>query len=84
MRTLEGEVAGRLGRVSGCCAAGEGFTVTSIRDVTTIPPQCCRPRKSAGASDLFAAAGDQPALFSADAERSAPPGLQRHHRVWHG
>jgi small subunit ribosomal protein S11 len=44
MRTLEVEVAGPgSGRESALQAAG--FTVTSIRDVTPIPHNGCRPRK---------------------------------------
>src|SRR3979490_2322095 len=47
MRTLEVEVAGPgSGRESALRALqSEGFTVTSIRDVTTIPHNGCRPRK---------------------------------------
>ena len=47
MRTLEVEVAGPgSGRESALRALqAAGFTVTSIRDVTTIPHNGCRPRK---------------------------------------
>jgi len=47
MRTLEVEVAGPgSGRESALRALqASGFTVTSIRDVTTIPHNGCRPRK---------------------------------------
>jgi small subunit ribosomal protein S11 len=45
MRTLEVEVAGS-GRESALRALqAAGFTVTSIRDVTPIPHNGCRPRK---------------------------------------
>src|SRR6478609_4688435 len=45
MRTLEvaGPVSGRESALRALQAAG--FTVTSIRDVTTIPHNGCRPRK---------------------------------------
>ena len=47
MRTLEVEVSGPgSGRESALRALqAAGFTVTSIRDVTTIPHNGCRPRK---------------------------------------
>ncbi|MEX0861024.1 MAG: 30S ribosomal protein S11 [Cucumibacter sp.] len=47
MRTLEVEVRGPgSGRESALRALqASGFTVTSIRDVTTIPHNGCRPRK---------------------------------------
>ena len=47
MRTLEGEVSGPgSGRESALRALqSAGFTVTSIRDVTPIPHNGCRPRK---------------------------------------
>ena len=47
MRTLEVEVAGPgSGRESALRALqSAGFTITSIRDVTTIPHNGCRPRK---------------------------------------
>ena len=47
VRTLEVEVAGPgSGRESALRALqAAGFTVTSIRDVTTIPHNGCRPRK---------------------------------------
>ena len=47
MRTLEVAVAGPgSGRESALRALqAAGFTVTSIRDVTPIPHNCCRPRK---------------------------------------
>ena len=47
MRTLEVEVAGPgSGRESALRALqASGFTVTSIRDVTPIPHNGCRPRK---------------------------------------
>src|SRR6187551_2307303 len=47
MRTLEVEVAGPgSGRESALRALqSAGFTVTSIRDVTAIPHNGCRPRK---------------------------------------
>ena len=47
MRTLEVEVTGPgSGRESALRALqAAGFTVTSIRDVTTIPHNGCRPRK---------------------------------------
>ncbi len=47
MRTLEVEVAGPgSGRESALRALqAAGFTVTSIRDVTAIPHNGCRPRK---------------------------------------
>ena len=47
MRTLEVEVSGPgSGRESALRALqASGFTVTSIRDVTTIPHNGCRPRK---------------------------------------
>ncbi len=47
MRTLEVEVAGPgSGRESALRALqAAGFTVTSIRDVTPIPHNGCRPRK---------------------------------------
>ena len=47
MRTLEVEVAGPgSGRESALRALqSAGFTITSIRDVTPIPHNGCRPRK---------------------------------------
>ena len=47
MRTLEVEVAGPgSGRESALRSLqAAGFTITSIRDVTTIPHNGCRPRK---------------------------------------
>jgi len=47
MRTLEVEVSGPgSGRESALRALqAAGFTITSIRDVTTIPHNGCRPRK---------------------------------------
>src|SRR6202000_2646925 len=47
MKTLEGEVRGPgSGRESAPRALqAAGFNVTSIRDVTTIPHNGCRPRK---------------------------------------
>ncbi len=47
MRTLEVEVAGPgSGRESALRALqSAGFTITSIRDVTSIPHNGCRPRK---------------------------------------
>jgi small subunit ribosomal protein S11 len=47
MRTLEVEVRGPgSGRESALRAlSGVGFTITSIRDVTPIPHNGCRPRK---------------------------------------
>ena len=47
MRTLEVEVAGPARAASRRCArcSRPGFTVTSIRDVTPIPHNGCRPRK---------------------------------------
>ncbi len=46
MRTLEVEVSGPDLVVSRPSArSGGGFTVTSIRDVTSIPHNGCRPRK---------------------------------------
>jgi small subunit ribosomal protein S11 len=47
MRTLEVEVSGPgSGRESALRALqAQGFTITSIRDVTTIPHNGCRPRK---------------------------------------
>ena len=47
MRTLEVEVAGPgSGRESALRSLqSSGFTITSIRDVTTIPHNGCRPRK---------------------------------------
>ena len=47
MRTLEIEVRGPgSGRESALRALqAQGFTITSIRDVTTIPHNGCRPRK---------------------------------------
>ena len=47
MRTLEVEVAGPgSGRESALRALqAQGFTITSIRDVTPIPHNGCRPRK---------------------------------------
>ncbi len=47
MRTLEVEVSGPgSGRESALRALqAAGFTVTSIRDVTSIPHNGCRPRK---------------------------------------
>ena len=50
MRTLEVEVAGPgSGRESALRALqASGFTVTSIRDVTPIPHNGCRPRKRRG------------------------------------
>jgi small subunit ribosomal protein S11 len=47
MRTLEVEVSGPgSGRESALRALqATGFTITSIRDVTTIPHNGCRPRK---------------------------------------
>ncbi len=47
MRTLEVEVAGPgSGRESALRALqAAGFTITSIRDVTPIPHNGCRPRK---------------------------------------
>ena len=47
MRTLEVEVSGPgSGRESALRALqAPGFTITSIRDVTTIPHNGCRPRK---------------------------------------
>ena len=53
MRTLEVEVSGPgSGRESALRALqASGFMVTSIRDVTPIPHNGCRPRRSAAASD---------------------------------
>src|ERR1700752_1023456 len=50
MRTLEVEVAGPgSGRESALRALqAQGFTITSIRDVTPIPHNGCRPRKRRG------------------------------------
>ena len=47
MRTLEVEVSGPgSGRESALRSLqAAGFTITSIRDVTTIPHNGCRPRK---------------------------------------
>ena len=47
MRTLEVEVSGPgFGpRIGAAGDPGRGFTVTSIRDVTPIPHNGCRPRK---------------------------------------
>src|SRR5271155_2829390 len=70
MRTLEVEVAGPgSGRESALRSLqAAGFTITSIRDVTPIPHNGCRPRGRGGV--WWWAGGAAPCRFSHEAARA--------------